>query len=249
MRTEALQQARPADPFVAWHLDPRRIEDAVSDGDHVAWTRLSRNGSERWATALGDDPVRVTALLLTLDARAAIDGVTVHADVLGGLPLFLRAPETGHWSLWAMAATDLPDRTKEFAGAAWVIDGEDVRINELLRHSSSAHVFAGDPDVVRWAGVERDGHLVAVAGQEMEASGAAHIVSVCTAPEYRGQGLGRAVCARLVLDAVESGTEAVILEMYAANGAGRALYRSVGFTEVGTYQSGLLRRPSEPKAL
>lgn len=249
MRTEALQRARPGDPFVKWRLDPSRIEDAVVDGDHVAWTRLTRDGSERWATALGDDPVRVTALLLALDARAAIDGVTVHADVAGDLPLLLRAPETGHWSLWAMEATDLPDRTKEFTAAAQVIDGEDVRINELLRHSSSAHVFAGDPGVVRWAGVERDGHLVAVAGQEMEASGAAHIVSVCTDPEFRGQGLGRAVCARLVLDAIQSGVEAVILEMYAANSAGRALYRSVGFTEVGTYESGLLRRLSESKSL
>ena len=247
MRIEALQRARPGDPFVEWHLDPRRIQGTVIDRDHVAWTRLGRHGSERWATALGEDPSRVTSLLLALDARAAIDGVTVHEHVLEGLPPFLRPPETGHWSLWVMRASDLPDRTKEFAAAAHVIDPDDPRINDLLRHSASAHVFAGDPGVVRWAGVERGAQLVAVAGQESEPSGAAHIVSVCTDPGFRGEGFGRAVCARLVIDAVESGSEAVILEMYAANDAGRALYRSVGFTEAGTYQSGLLRRSSEPE--
>ena len=248
MRIEALRVARPGDPFVEWHLDPSRIEDAVVDGDHVAWTRLRRDGSERWATALGDDPARIAALLLNLGTRAAIDGVTVPAGVLGGLPSSLRAPETGHWSLWIMNASDVPGSTKELAADAHLIGVEDPRINELLRHSASAHVFAGDASVVRWAGVERGGHLVAVAGQEVEPTGAAHIVSVCTDPKFRGQGFGRAVCSRLVVAAVESGTKAVILEMYAANDAGRALYRSAGFTEVGTYQSGMLLRPSDPKA-
>lgn len=248
MRTDALLRARPGDPFVRWHLDPSSIEEAVVDGDHVAWTRLRRNGSERWATGLGEDPARIAAMLRVLDARAAIDGVTVAAAVLPGLPPSLRAPETGHWSLWVMDASAVPNGTNELATAARVIGGEDQRINELLRHSASAHVFAGDASVVRWAGVERGGHLVAVAGQEVEPTGAAHIVSVCTDPEFRGQGFGRAVCSRLVVAAVESGAKAVVLEMYAANDAGRALYRSVGFSEVGTYQSGLLRRPSDPRA-
>ena len=248
MRTEALQIARPGDPFVEWHLDPSRIEDVIVDGDHVAWTRLRRDGSERWATALGDDPDRIAALLLNLDSRAAVDGVTVPAGVHGRLPSSLRAPETGHWSLWIMNASDVPNRTQQRAAAASLIGVEDPRINELLRHSASAHVFAGDASVVRWAGVERGGHLVAVAGQEVEPTGAAHIVSVCTDPEFRGQGFGRAVCSRLVVAAVESGAKAVVLEMYAANDAGRALYRSVGFSEAGTYRSGLLRRPSDTKA-
>ena len=248
MRTEALQIARPGDPFVEWHLDPSRIEDVIVDGDHVAWTRLRRDGSERWATALGDDPDRIAALLLNLDSRAAVDGVTVPAGVHGRLPSSLRAPETGHWSLWVMNASEVPNRTQQRAAAASLIGVEDPRINELLRHSASAHVFAGDASVVRWAGVERGGHLVAVAGQEVEPTGAAHIVSVCTDPEFRGQGFGRAVCSRLVVAAVESGAKAVVLEMYAANDAGRALYRSVGFSEAGTYQSGLLRRPSDTRA-
>ena len=249
MRTEALRRARPGDPFVEWHIDPSGIEAAVIDGDHVAWTRLSRNGSERWATALGDDAGRVAALLGRLDEQARIDGVTVQASVHRDLPSPLRAPETGHWSLWIIGANDVTERTRELAAAAKAIDGADERINGLLRHSESAHVFAGNPAVARWAGVEDGEALVAVAGQEIEASGAAHIVSVCTDPGHRGLGHARAVCSRLVVESVRSGSPVVILEMYAANEAGRALYSSVGFTEAGQYRSGLLRRALTPEGV
>jgi hypothetical protein len=55
------------------------MEDLATDGDHVAWTRFRRDRSERWATVLGDDAERATALLRMLAGRAPLDGVTVHA--------------------------------------------------------------------------------------------------------------------------------------------------------------------------
>jgi ribosomal protein S18 acetylase RimI-like enzyme len=236
----ALQRARPLDPFLRWHVDALGIEDLVTDGDHVAWTRLRRDRSERWATVLGDDAERATALLRMLGGRAPLDGVTVHASACAALPQEFRAPMTGHWCLWVLESTRLTAATRSWAAPASILDIGDPRIDALLRHSESAYVFTGAPSIVRWAGVEKDDRLVAVAGQEVEASGAAHLVSVCSDPQHRGMGYARASCARLVVEAAVDGCPVTILEMYAANEAGRALYSSLGFTEAGRYRSGLL---------
>jgi predicted GNAT family acetyltransferase len=81
---------------------------------------------------------------------------------------------------------------------------------------------------------------VTVAAQVTEESGAAHIVSVCTDPQYRGRGLARRACSRIMRSAMDEGAPMLILEMYTANEAGRRAYSALGFTEVGRYASGLL---------
>ena len=235
-----LQQARPGDPFVTWRVDPSTIEVVATDGDHGAWTRLTRNRTERWATVLGDDAKRATGLLRALDRLDPLDGVTVHASAYGSLPQEFRAPVTSQWCLWSLAANRITGATHRFAAQATILDLDDSRLDELLKHSDSAHIFAGAPGIIRWAGVEKDGRLLAVAGQEVEVSGAAHLVSVCCDPEFRGMGYARAVCSRLVVEADSDGSPVTILEMYAANAAGRALYAAIGFTEVREYRSGLL---------
>ena len=235
-----LQQARPGDPFLTWRVDPHGIETVATDGDHGAWTRLTRNRTERWATVLGDDAKRATGLLRALDRLDPLDGVTVHASAYGSLPQEFRAPVTSQWCLWSLAANRITGATHRFAAQATILDLNDSRIDELLKHSDSAHIFAGAPGIIRWAGVERNGRLLAVAGQEVEVSGAAHLVSVCCEPEFRGMGYARAVCSRLVVEADSDGSPVTILEMYAANAAGRALYAAIGFTEVRQYRSGLL---------
>jgi ribosomal protein S18 acetylase RimI-like enzyme len=236
----ALQRARPLDPFLDWHVDAVGIEDLVTDGDHVAWTRLRRDRSERWATVLGDDAERAAALLRRLGGRAPLDGVTAHASAYATLPQEFRAPMTGHWSLWILEANRVTAAIRSWAAQASILEIDDPRIDALLRHSESAYVFTGASSIIRWAGVEKGDRLVAVAGQEVEASGAAHLVSVCSDPGHRGMGYARAVCSRLVVEAVSDGSPVVILEMYAANAAGRALYSAIGFTEAHRYQSGLL---------
>ena len=235
-----LKQARPGDPFVTWNVDPLGIEDVATDGDHVAWTRLRRDRTERWATVLGNDAERATALLRMLGGRAPLDGVTVHASAYATLPQEFRPRTTRHWSLWVLEASRMTATTRSVAARASILDIGDPRIDALLRHSDSAYVFMGAPSIIRWAGVEKDGRLLAVAGQEVEVSGAAHLVSVCCDPEFRGMGYARAVCSRLVVEADSDGSPVTILEMYAANAAGRALYAAIGFTEVREYRSGLL---------
>ena len=118
---------------------------------------------------------------------------------------------------------------------------DDPRIAVLLTHSTSAHIYPGDPRIVRWAGMVDGDRLLSVAGQITERTGAAHIVSVCTDPTVRGRGLARHACSRIIESAIGDEVPMIVLEMYAENEAGRRTYSALGFTEVGRYRSGLLR--------
>ncbi len=232
-----LLQARPTDPFVQWMVRDLEPERLLTDGDHIAWTWGGRNSGEVWVTALGEDPDRCVALVRRISEQTHVDGVTVPDQAFSRLPIELQSQDSGHWCFWVLSELD-PSAN---ADSALELDRDDPRIRGLLEHSTSAHVFPGDPELVRWVGVEEDGKLQSVAGQITEGTGAAHIVSVCTDPDARGRGLARATCARLVQLAIADGAPAVVLEMYADNEAGRRTYSSLGFVETGRYRSGLLR--------
>ncbi|MET9556169.1 GNAT family N-acetyltransferase [Streptomyces sp. NPDC006645] len=79
-----------------------------------------------------------------------------------------------------------------------------------------------------YLGIRRDGELVAMAGERMRPHGWAEISAVCTAPEFRGQGMG----ARLVL-AVAAGIkdrgESVFIQAAADNINAVRLYEALGF--------------------
>lgn len=239
-----LHQLRPTDPLVRWMVDPHKddlsISDTlVADGTNVAWRGRASRPGENWVTGLGEDPARVAALVAGLAETGRVDGVTVPDATFAVLPQALRSPDPGHWCLWTLppqeVAADLG-----VGGDVHVLAPDDPRIGPLLAHSDSAHIFPGDPRIVRWVGVEDGDALVSVAAMLREVSGAAHIVSVCTAPDYRGRGLARVTCASLIRWAVDEGAPMVVLEMYVANEAGRRAYSALGFTEVGRYYSGLL---------
>lgn len=237
-----LRQARPSDPFLRLRVADDHVGAYAIDGDHVAFLRTGRKSGETWATALGDDPARIVTLIESL-RQHGFDGVTVHDHVFKDLPADLRAPDPGHWSLW------------EFDGPTPVDPGtvrlepDDPRIDPLLAHSSSAYIYAGDPKVVEWRGIEDGAGLVAVGAWTNSVGGAVHLVSICTDPASRGRGLGRAITAGLTAAAVDAGARGVNLEMYADNEAAARAYRVVGFVEVGRYMSGLISGgPSSPDA-
>ncbi len=61
-------------------------------------------------------------------------------------------------------------------------------------------------------------------------------ISVYVEREARGTGVGRALLERLVEAAREIGYHKLVLATFPFNPAGQALYRRVGFREVGTYR-------------
>lgn len=238
-----LHQLRPTDPLVRWLVDPDKDDLSlgdrlVNDGSNVAWRGRATRPGENWVTGLGEDPARVAALVVGLAETGQVDGVTVPDAVFRVLPEALRSPDPGHWCLWTRPA-DLPVEAADVAGAV-DLALDDPRIAPLLAHSTSAHLFPGNPRIVRWAGVCDGDRLVAVAGQVREKSGAAHLVSVCTDPDYRGRGLAGMACSRVMDAAMAEGAPMLVLEMYVDNPAGRRAYERLGFTEVGRYYSGLL---------
>jgi ribosomal protein S18 acetylase RimI-like enzyme len=237
--------ARPDDPLVRWMVVRAGTDGAgdmsvdrpgIAEGANVAWLGRASRPGERWATGLGEDPQAVARLVRAIADAHEIDGVTVSEPAFEALPEELRSPDPGRWCFWTL---DRRDAVLDATGTVEVAL-DDPRIAPLLGHSDSAHVFPGDPRLVRWAGVEDGGELVAVAGQVTEASGAAHLLSVCTHPDARGRGLARRACSRLVVQAYAEGAPMVVLEMYTANEAGRRTYSALGFRERGRYASGLL---------
>jgi ribosomal protein S18 acetylase RimI-like enzyme len=239
-------EARPDDPLVRWMVVRAGAGDAegdlsiglagVSEGANVAWPGRATRSGERWVTGLGEDPSVVARLVSEVAEQHPVDGVTVTAEAFDALPTHLRSPDAGRWSFWTL---DPADERLDSDGAV-DIARDDPRIRPLLEHSDSAHVFPGDPRLVRWAGVEEGDLLVSVAGQMTEQSGAAHLVSVCTHPSARGRALARRACSRLIEQARAEGSPMVVLEMYSANDAGRRTYSALGFREQGRYVSGLL---------
>ena len=64
-------------------------------------------------------------------------------------------------------------------------------------------------------------------------AGEAHVLNICIGPDHRGRGLGRHLLGRLLDIARWNGAERIFLEVRPSNPLAKALYESVGFTEIG----------------
>ena len=64
-------------------------------------------------------------------------------------------------------------------------------------------------------------------------AGEAHLLNLCIGPEHRGRGLGRHLLGRLLEIAKWNRAERIFLEVRPSNPLAKALYESVGFTQVG----------------
>jgi ribosomal-protein-alanine N-acetyltransferase len=63
-----------------------------------------------------------------------------------------------------------------------------------------------------------------------------HILNLCIHPDWRGRGLGRKLIMRLLKIARQHGAEMAYLEVRESNQVALALYRNLGFEEVGRRQ-------------
>jgi ribosomal protein S18 acetylase RimI-like enzyme len=79
-----------------------------------------------------------------------------------------------------------------------------------------------------YLGVRRDGRLVAMAGERLHPPGLTEISAVCTAAEFRGQGLSTRLV-HAVAHQIRARGETPFLHASASNEAAIRLYRSLGF--------------------
>ena len=65
-------------------------------------------------------------------------------------------------------------------------------------------------------------------------AGEAHVLNLCVADPYRSRGVGRRLLSHLLQVAAHYGAEDALLETRPSNSSALHLYRSLGFTQVGT---------------
>ena len=245
-----LEEALPGDLWIRFDVDPGHLHHIATDPgraaavvSHHAWR------GARWVSGYAADPhdaghvASAVALLTELaDAGASIGepvtGVTVPRGGLALLPAALQPREHDEWDAWCTLVPP-PPQTTPYGDAATVVDLDavDPRIGALLEVSSpTASIPAGDPRVVRWAGIEDPegglagtGGLAAVLAVTRQRSGSHHLNSVATHPERRGTRLARLLGAQVTAESLAAGVPAVSLGMYADNDAARSVYASLGF--------------------
>jgi GNAT superfamily N-acetyltransferase len=113
--------------------------------------------------------------------------------------------------------------------AQWLPSSDGAAVTELLDEAfPDSYAYPGRPGAAdRWAGLRADGRPVAVAALAWCAPTVGLMAGVATAPAARGRGLGRAVCAFVVQEALAAyGTVALMVDDW--NGAALRLYRGLG---------------------
>lgn len=84
----------------------------------------------------------------------------------------------------------------------------------------------------RYLVAEADGHIIAYAGAWCIFE-EGHITNVAVDKAYRGQGVGRRITAALMQYAANLGVQYMTLEVRRGNLTAQALYKSLGFEELG----------------
>jgi ribosomal-protein-alanine N-acetyltransferase len=83
-----------------------------------------------------------------------------------------------------------------------------------------------------WVLVTADG-MSGHAVMSLMAPGECHVLNVCVRPDLQGRGLGRELMAHLIATARGHGATLLLLEVRPSNQPALALYRSLGFNELG----------------
>jgi ribosomal protein S18 acetylase RimI-like enzyme len=99
---------------------------------------------------------------------------------------------------------------------------------DLVARTEPGPFRARTHELGTYLGIEREGHLVAMAGERLHPVGWTEISAVCTDPAYRRQGLATRLV-RAVADLVRNRGEVPFLHTGAANTRAIGLYLAMGF--------------------
>jgi len=92
-----------------------------------------------------------------------------------------------------------------------------------------------------YLGIREGQRLVAMAGERMRLAGFTEISAVCTHPDFRGRGYGRALMTALA-HAISARGERPFLHVLSENQSAIALYHQLGFTLRRRFSFAMLRR-------
>jgi ribosomal protein S18 acetylase RimI-like enzyme len=109
------------------------------------------------------------------------------------------------------------------------LNGDDGVAGLLTEAHPKSYAWPGATGVRRWAGIRRDGELVAAAAEAWSAPGVGFVAGVATRTDLRGAGLGTALCAFVTAELLREHGRVALLVDYSNGGALRA-YEKLGFS-------------------
>jgi ribosomal protein S18 acetylase RimI-like enzyme len=138
-------------------------------------------------------------------------------------------------------------------GVAAAPDDEAIRLGPadvpdmlaLVTETRPGPFFSRTVELGTYLGVRRGGRLVAMADERLHPPGLAEISAVCTAPEFRGQGLSTRLV-HAVAHQIRARDETPFLHAAASNETAIRLYRSLSFRLARTPGFLAVRTPARP---
>jgi ribosomal protein S18 acetylase RimI-like enzyme len=115
----------------------------------------------------------------------------------------------------------------------------------LVAETKPGPFFPRTIELGTYLGVRRGGRLVAMAGERLHPPGLTEISAVCTAPDFRGQGLSTRLV-HAVAHQIRARGETPFLHASASNETAIRLYRSLGFRLARTPDFLAVRVPAIP---
>ena len=132
----------------------------------------------------------------------------------------------GQWDAYGIA-------TKPFDITYQVITDLDFINNLIEKNAPELSIRAEDPEVLAWVGIEQKA-VGAICKWE---SGRYVLSAIVVAENFRGQGFGKKITQALITEAHKRGSDYVALGVMANNAAAIATYKSVGFVELGKFNT------------
>jgi [ribosomal protein S18]-alanine N-acetyltransferase len=121
-----------------------------------------------------------------------------------------------------------------FDASAWEAATMRAEVDSEWGRYLVAEAIAGDGAAAEAAAAAAAGARRALGYAGLRAVGVeGDVQTIAVAAEARGRGVGRALLAELLVEAERRGVRELFLEVRADNPVARALYESVGFSEIG----------------
>ena len=160
--------------------------------------------------------------------------------VIGKFPKDLVGWEIGdHFPLSQMICENLKSSHEVEAIRLTIDDVPDML--DLITIAQPGPFLSRTIELGEYLGLFQNGQLVAMAGERMHFPGFCEVSAVCTHPDFRGRGYGRALTAIVAENIVLRG-EVPFLHVALTNEIAKNLYQKLGFRLRAELQLAILRR-------
>jgi ribosomal protein S18 acetylase RimI-like enzyme len=218
--------------WLRWGVDLRTVDAWTEEASSAVAVVRTRRAHGTSLVAVGD-PAGAVDLALALAPRLDVTSVTLpRAAVLPPGSVAGPAPSGVGWDwMWTASAPPPVGDEERVVELDLSVRPARAQLAAFLAAQSPRHSARPDDDRVRaWLGVRAaDGELLACAALYEAVPGVDLMASVAVAGCARGRGLGLAVVAAATRRSLRERPPVATVDLYADNGAARALYEKLGY--------------------